>query len=285
MDSLTVALTQLSIKSPNTMGWMHLPGELRNRIYAYITLSFPYEIDVAVYRVARQKLDNNNLPKPKCKPFFKCFPGIAFANKQLNAELFPMLVQKTRFYIHSGVDAAYLDEFLGNLPVCARSAIQRLAFPDFARSLRYFSPRGRELALIQSCQGLKQLTITINTQSFLQFTTLGVLRPGGRVSTPTPTDAVINVERVAGLWGLSSLHELEHLEKFKMEFLIDTGCGYLLRAFRELAEWVLVHLAFATVKEGRVRNEVKQVRKHLVEFSGRHGTCDLAICMFLIERK
>ena len=291
--------------SPPVLTLLSLPGELRNLIYAYIAHASLPPVTIANQRILHKisfapppsdaDKSNTALSNPTHKPLLTCFPGIAYANKQLYTELSPLFVQKMRFILHWNKDADYLDACLREITLLTGvpPTIERLVFQSHTFSLQHVRPRKNELSFIHKCAGLKELSITLHSASLLPFTRIPPApqpgpQPNRRARHPPavlPANIVVDIERAAGAWGLSTLQRLEKLERFRMECHIGAGEGYALHAFRQLAEWVGVHLEFAVVMDGRVRSGVKGVRKRVVEFSGRDGVVDFVVCGFVVERE
>ena len=170
MDPLALSLAQLLAHPKNKLRFFDLPGEIRNQIYYHIAASLPKEIDIDRSRAGRVRAISktiNTLEQPKFNhiPLTNCFPGITFANKQVCAEIVPVLVANTRFILQSDADADEFNQFLDYSNT--RKCVQSLAFPQISRpsqNLRFTQP-----FLFQSCRNLRELSMILDSEALMPF--------------------------------------------------------------------------------------------------------------------
>ncbi|KAA8626500.1 hypothetical protein PtrSN002B_009279 [Pyrenophora tritici-repentis] len=277
MESLAFSLTQLSVRPKHKHLFLNLPGEIRNAIYAYIAVSFSQEIDVDKARTHSIRAIGNTLnteqPCLHCIPIANCFPGITFANKQVYAELVPILVANTRFILQSDADADILNWFLEYSKT--RKCVKSLAFPQITRPVQNSS--FVQPSLFQTCRNLRELSITVDSDAVMPFfeepptgTTDGY--PNGKVT-------------VMWQWGLPTLKRLSKLKKFMMRCEIRPGQAVTYDAFEDIAHWINLHFCSDVVLLENGKPEERAVRQQHVNFTGATGHIELAVWSWTIVRK
>jgi len=277
MDPLTRSLAQLSVHPKKKLRFFDLPGEIRNQIYYYIAASLPKEIDIDRARADRVSAISKTIStveQPKLNHILltKCFPGITFANKQVCAEIVPILVANTRFILQSDANADEFNQFLDYSNT--RKCVQSLAFPRISRpsqNLRFTQP-----ALFQSCRNLRELSMMLDSDALMPF--FGA-HPVGETQDP---DGNVTV---TWRWGLPTLNRLPKLENFRMRCEIKSGQAVTYDAFEDVADWIDLHFRSDVVLLGNGSTEERQVRQRHVKFTGSTGHVEVAVWSWTIVRK
>lgn len=273
MDPLT-QLSELSIDPKDKPRFLDLPGEIRNQIYSLLVPSFPREIHVSAARTSRARAVGETLsvlPQPSLKPIplAGCFPGIAFANKQVYGEIVPIMVARTRFVVQSNADAHELDRFLDYSNT--RGCVQSLAFPQISRPDQ--GSTYTQSHVFQSCEDLRELSLGVDSEAVMPF------------FKEPETEASKGKVSVLWCWGLPRLECLPKLEKFRMQCEIKPGQAMTIDAFENIAGWVDLHFRddVVVLEDGRI--EDREVRKRHLKFNGLTGLLEMAVWSWTIVRK
>ncbi|KAH7378366.1 hypothetical protein BKA66DRAFT_571785 [Pyrenochaeta sp. MPI-SDFR-AT-0127] len=250
---------------------MSLPGELRNHIYTYLVPSFPSEI-----KPMRDHLPIQLVGSPGRHQFLAGLPGIAYVNKQIYTELVLLVMQETKFVLESGADLQYFKAILSALPPSAWHRVRKLVCPMFSTSPQRPNVHVLELGFIRPFHALQDLSITLDTDFLRAVSSEYIVHPTS--TTQSAADVGINVERLAGKWGLSTFHRFPHLQRLRMQCRVLSGQAIYIGVFKALAEWVMANWSYA------ISNELKGVNKRQVQFTGKEGHCDLVVFVFSVER-